>query len=145
MLRLGKQIHRHPVGIRRAVGDYQHFGRPGHHVDADHTEHPALGRCDIGVAGTDDLVHLRHRLGAIGQCAHRLRAADGEHPVDAREMRGRQHQRIAFAVWAWHHHDQLADSGHLGRHGVHQHGAGIGGLAAGDIEADAIERRHLLP
>jgi hypothetical protein len=87
VLGLGEEVHRHPVGVAGAIGDDQHFGGPGDHVDADGAEHAALGLGHIGVARADDLVHLRDGLRAVGQRRHRLRAADGEHAVDAGDRR----------------------------------------------------------
>ena len=43
-----------------------------------------------------------------------------------------------------HHHDDFAHTGHLGRHGVHQYRAGIGGLATGHVDANAVQRGDLL-
>ena len=55
MLGLGQQIGRDPGGIGRAVGDDQHFGGAGDHVDADGAEDLALGGGHIGIARADDL------------------------------------------------------------------------------------------
>ena len=93
VLGLRQQIGRDPVGIAGVVGDDQHFGRAGDHVDADLAEHQALGGRDIGVAGADDLGDRRDRLGAVGERGHRLRAADAIDLVDAGELGRRQHQR----------------------------------------------------
>ena len=76
MLGLRQQIGGDPVGIAGVVGDDQHFGGTGDHVDADLAEHQPLGGGDIGIAGADDLCHRRNRRGAIGERGHRLRAAD---------------------------------------------------------------------
>ena len=64
--------------------------------------------------------------------------------IDAADRGRRKHQRIAFAAGRGHHHHDLAHAGDLGRHRVHQHRRGIGRLAAGDVDAHAVERRHLL-
>ena len=121
VLGLGEQVDRHPVGIGRAVGDDQHLRRAGHHVDADDAEDAALGAGDVGVAGTDDLVHLRNGLRAVGQRRDGLRAADGEHAIDAGQMGSGQHQLRSSRRRRRHHHDQFPDAGHLGRNRVHQH------------------------
>ena len=141
---LGEEVDRRPVRIARAVGDDQHFRRAGDHVDADGAEDAALGAGDVRVARTDDLVDLRNCLRAIGQRSHSLRAADREYPIDAGQMRRREHQLIPMAAGRWHNHDEFFHARHLGGNGVHQHGARIGRLAAGDVEADAIQRRDLL-
>ena len=87
-------------GLAGLVGEDQHLGRAGDHVDADLAEHQPLGRRDIGVAGPDDLGDRRDRRGAVGERRHRLRAADAIDLVDAGELRRRQHQRVELAVRA---------------------------------------------
>ena len=85
VLGLRQQIGRDPAGIAGAVGDHQHFRWSCDHVDADLAEHQPLGGGDIGVAGADDLCDRRDGRGAIGQCRHRLRAADAIDLGDAAE------------------------------------------------------------
>ena len=108
MLGLRQEVGGDPVRIGVAVGEDQHLGRPGDHVDADLAEHQALGRRHIGVAGTDDLVDRRDRRGAVGERRHRLGAADAVDLVDAGERGGRQHQRVEPAVGRRHHHHERA-------------------------------------
>ena len=139
-----EQVHRHPVGGRRAVGQHQDFRRAGDHVDAHRAEHALLGAGDVGVAGAGDLVHLGHRRRAVGQRGHGLSPADGEGAAHAGHIGGGQHPRIFFAPGRGHDHDDLADTGHMGGNGVHQHRRRIRRLAAGHIDADAVERRDLL-
>jgi len=43
-----------------------------------------------------------------------------------------------------HHHDDVFHPRHLGRNGIHQHAAGIRRLAAGYVNAHAVQRRDLL-
>ena len=100
VLGLRKQVHGDPVRIGPAVADHQDLRGAGDHVDADLAEHHALGGGDIDIAGPDDLVDRRHGLGAVGQRGHRLGAADGEHPVDAGDRRGGQHQLVDLAIRA---------------------------------------------
>ena len=141
MLGLGEQVHGHPVRVAAAIGDDQHFGRAGDHVDAHRAEDTPLGRGHIGVARPDDFVDLRNGLRTVSQRRYGLCATDGEHAIDASDGGGGQHQRITFAIRRRHHHDQLAHPGHLGRNGVHQHRARIGRATARHIQADTIERR----
>ena len=89
VLGLRQQVGGDPVGIAGVVGDHQHLGGAGDHVDADFPEHEALGGGDIGIAGADDLGHRRDGGGAIGQSGHGLRAADAIDLGDAAEMGGR--------------------------------------------------------
>ena len=144
VLGLGKQVHGDPVRVGLAVTDNQDLGRPGNHVDADGPKHTALGLGHIGITRADDLVHLRHGRRAIGQRGHGLGTANAKHTIHARHGRCRQHQFVLNAVRGRHHHDQFLDASHLRRDGVHQHGRGIGRLAARHIKADTIQRRDLL-
>ena len=82
------------VGVGGVVGEDQHLGRPGDHVDADLPEHPALGGGHISVAGADDLGDRRDGFGAIGERRDRLRAAHPIDFVDAGDAGGGQHERI---------------------------------------------------
>ena len=100
VLGLGQQIGGDPVGIAGLVGEDQHLGGPGDHVDADLAEDQPLGGRHIGVAGPDDLGDRRDGRGAVGERRHRLRAADAIDLVDAGELRRRQHQRRELAVRA---------------------------------------------
>ena len=140
MLGLRQQIGGDPVGIAGLVGDDQHLGRPGDHVDADLAEHDALGGRHISVARPDDLGDRRDGRGAIGQGRDRLGAADAENLVDAGKLRRRQHQRIEFAARRRHHHRDPRHAGDLGRHRVHQHRGRIGRGAARHIKPDRLDR-----
>ena len=140
VLGLRQQVGGDPVGIAVPVGEDQHFGRPGDHVDADLAEHHALGRRHIGVAGADDLGDRRDGLRAIGQRRNRLRAADAIDLIDAGELGRGQHQRVEFAIGRRHHHDDARHAGDLGRHGVHQHRGWIGRRAARHIKPDRLDR-----
>ena len=140
-----EQVHRHPVGRRAAVGQHQDLAGAGDHVDADLAEHAALGAGHVGVARAGDLVDARHGL----RCRRPARPSACAPPMvkarrHARHMRRGQHQRVLLAARRRHHHDDFADAGHLGRDRVHQHRRRIGGLAAGHVDADAVQRRHLL-
>ena len=144
MFGLRKEVHRHPLGRRRAIGDDQDLGRAGDHIDTHRAEHAALGGRHISIAGTDDFVDLRHGLGTVGQRRHRLRAADGEHPVYPGNRRGCQYQLIFFAARRRHDHDEFTHARHLGGNRVHQHRRRISRLAARHVESDAVERGDLL-
>ena len=140
VLGLRQQVGGDPVGIAALVGEDQHLGRAGDHVDADRAEHQALGRRHIGVAGADDLGDRRDRRRAVGERRDRLRAADAIDLVDAGELRRRQHQRVELAVRRRHHHDDARHARDLGRHGVHQHRRRIGRGAARHVEPDRLDR-----
>jgi hypothetical protein len=144
MLGLREEVHGDPVGVGVTVTDDEDFGWAGDHVDTDDAEDPALGSRNVGVAGADDLVHLRHAAGAVGEGSDCLGAADGEHPIDPGERRGSEHQRVLFAGRRRHDHDQFADPSDPRRDRVHQHRRRVRRLATGDVEADPVKRRHLL-
>ncbi len=145
MFGLGKQVHGHPVRVRGAVADDENFRRAGDHIDTHPPEHLALGGGDIDVARPDDLVHRRHGGRTVRQRRHRLRAADGEHPVHPGDRRRGQHQVVELATRGGHHHDDFIDAGNPRRQGVHQHGRGIARLPPGHIDPDALHGRDLLP
>ena len=134
MLRLRKEIGGDPVGIGGGVGEDQHFGRPGDHVDADLSEHPALGRRHPSVARSDDLDDGRDRLRAISQRRHRLRAADAVNLVNPRALRGREHQRLDMAAGRRNDHDDTFHAGDLRGNDIHENRRRIGGGAAGHIK-----------
>ena len=60
-------------------------------------------------------------------------------------MGGGKDDVVAFAVRGWHDHDDFRHSGDVCGHGVHDDGAGVGRLAAGDVDADAVKRGDFLP
>ena len=91
VLGLGQQVGRDPRRVGGGIGDDQHLGRAGDHVDADGAEHLALGGGDVGVARADDLADRRDGLGAVGERADRLRAADAVDLGDAGDAGGGEH------------------------------------------------------
>ena len=137
---LAQQIGGDPGRIVGPVGQHQNFRRTRDHVDADGSEHQALGRRHIGVTGADDLVDRADRLGAVGQGAHGLGAADTVNFIDPGDGRRRQDQGVEHAVRRRHDHDQPVHARDLGRDGVHQHGRRIGCGAAGHVEARRLDR-----
>ena len=140
VLGLRQQVGRDPVGLPGRVGEDQHLGGAGDHVDADASEHQALGRRHIGVAGPHDLGH-RPRWSR----SHR-RAP----PPPARRRPGRPRPRrracaaastsgLSFPVRRRHHHDDARNARHLGGHRIHQHRRRIGRGAARHIEPDRLD------
>ena len=114
---------------------------PGDHVDPHLPHHLALGLRHPAVTRAHDLVHPRHGGRPVGQRGHRLRPADPEDPRHARERAGREHH-VGHPLRR-HHGDDLLHPRHQRGHRVHDHRRGIGRLAAGDVEPDPVERRHL--
>ena len=103
------------------VGDDQDLRWAGDHVDADPAKDPPLGRRDIGVAGSDDLVDRLDRRRSIGERRDRLCAADPIDFVDPDQPGGGENQRVEDAIRRRHRHDQPLDPGDLCRDRVHQH------------------------
>ena len=83
VLGLRQKIGGNPLRVVVAIGDHQHLGRTGDHIDADRAEDAALGGRDIGIARTGDLVDRRDRRGAVSERRDRLRAADAIDLADA--------------------------------------------------------------
>ena len=144
VLGLGKEVHRHPLGIGLAVAHDDDLGRPGNHVDAHNAEHQALGSGDVDISRSDNLIDPGDGLRAVRQRRHRLRAADGKDAVHTAQVGGGEHHLVQLPVRRRHHHDNLGHVGDLGRNRVHQHRRWIRRLAAGHIESDTLKRRDLL-
>ena len=87
MLRLTEQISRDIAWIGFFIRDDQYLARARDHVDGNGAEHLLLRFRDKGVAGADDLVDLRDRFRAVSQRRDRLRAADLEDLIHARDGR----------------------------------------------------------
>ena len=144
VLGLREEVHRDPVGIRvdrrRSRGSPR--GRPPCRCRPRRTRaawprrrRRCRGRRSCPPAGT--------RRGAVGERADRLRAADARRRGPRRRAPPpRAPSALRSPSGRRHHHDELGDAGHLRRHRVHQHRRRIGRLAAGHVEADAVERRH---
>ncbi len=145
VLGLRQQIGGDPLGASGAVGHDQHLARRREVVDADPPEHQALGGLHVDVAGTDDLVDARQRLGAEGERRHRLRAADAEEAIDAGDRRRGEHGAVASLHRSRRRYrDHLRDARDLGRDDVHEHGRRVGCAASRHVHADALERLDLL-
>ena len=145
VLRLREQVRCDKAWIAVAVGNDQDLARSGNHVDRHRAENLLFRFGDKGVARTDDLIHLRDALGAVGQCGDRLRAADLEDLVDPRDVRrGKDHGvDLPLFVRRGHHHDRF-DAGDLRRNRVHQHRRRIRRRPAGHIKPRTVDRNHLL-
>ena len=144
MFGLAEQVHRHPFGGRAAVGDDQDFRGAGDHVDADHAKYAPFGGGDVGVARAGDFIDLRDAFGAVGQRGNGLRAPDGEDLGHACHICRRQHDVVALALRRRHDHDDFRHAGDVRGHGVHDDCARICRLAAGNVDADAVQRGDLL-
>jgi len=117
VLGLGEEIHGEPLGRRCAIADDQDLRGTGEHVDTDFAEHLALRLRDVHIAGANDLVHARNGFGAIRKRTHGMGAPQRDDTVDARKGSGGEHRGIGIRA----HHDELAHTGELRLHCVHQH------------------------
>ena len=146
VFRLGQQIRRHLVGLGGVVGDHQHLAGAGQGVDRHPAVHHLLGQGHVEIARPTDHIHPGDALGAIGQGRHRLGAA---HPVDLihpGQVGGSQHGGVGSALGTrGRDHHQPLHPGHLGRHRIHQHRAGVGGPATGHVQASPLHRPPAAP
>ena len=140
VFRLGDQVGRDPRRAGRSVGDDEHLGRPGDHVDPHLPHDLPLRLGDPPAPRSDDLVHPRHGRRAERERGHRLRPADPEDPGDARERAGGEHD-VVHAGGRDHGHD-LAHAGHDGGNRIHDDRRRVRGLSARDVQADPVQRRH---
>ena len=131
---LAEQIKGDPVSIVVPIRDHQNFGRARDHVDAHLAKHPPFRGSDIGIAGAGDLVDGGDRVGAIGQCGHRLRPTDAVNLVNARQPRSQQHQRVQHPVRRGHDHRKPFYPRDLGRDRVHQDRGRIACQTTGHIK-----------
>ncbi len=78
MLGLGEQVGSNMRRVAAAIVDHQNLTRPGDHVDIDRSEDQALGRGDVNIAGTGDLVDPGNRRRTVSQSSHGLGSANLE-------------------------------------------------------------------
>ena len=141
VLGLTEQVGGNVSRVGGVIGNDQHLGRACDHVNIDRAERQLLGCRNKGVARADDLVHLRDKTCAVGQRGNRLRAADGNNGIYTGDLRRRKHF-VGHVFGRRRDHNQLTDTGNLGRNGVHQHTRRIRRCAARHINADARKPAH---
>ena len=149
VLGLRQQVGGDEYRVRAGIGDHQHFGRAGRHVDRGAIRigrHLQLRLGDPGIAGAEQLVAFRHAGRAVSHGGDRLRAAQLEHAVHTGEPRRIQHRLIAAAVGARRraqHH--FAATGDVRRHAQHQRGRRQRRAAGRHVQADPADRsQHAL-
>jgi len=113
VLGLREEIRGGPLRRSRPVAYHDDLRRSGDHVDADDAEDLALRLRDISVSRADDLVDAGDGARTVGERGHRLRAADGENPVYARDGGRREHEVAEHAARRRHDHHDLPHAGHL--------------------------------
>ena len=99
MLRLAHQVGGDVDRIGRFIRQDEDFAGPGDHIDVNGAVEELFGGGDVDVPGADDLVHLRDRLGAVGQRRDRLGAAHQEDPVDPADSGGNEDIGVGAAVF----------------------------------------------
>ena len=140
VLRLTEHVGGHDSGVALSVGQDQNLTGARDHVDGHHAEDLLLGLGNVGVAGSHDLVHLGDTFGAVGQGGHRLGSAHFENVGDTGDLRRRQNGGVDFSIRAGgRDHDDLLTARDFRGDGVHQHRGGVGGGAAGDIQAHPLD------
>ncbi len=101
-----------------------------------------LGLLDPQVAGADDHVDGRHRLGPERERGDRLGTA---HPVDRSrpgQVAGGQHHLVDLAVGARRRADHhLLHPGGVGGHHPHHDRAGVRSAASWDVDRGSLQRR----
>ena len=119
VLGLAEQVGGAHLGVDGLVGDHHGLGRAGEEVDADAAVELALGLGDEGVAGADQHVDRRDRLGAERHRADRLHAAEHVDLVRARQVHGGDDGRDAARPGAAAPSDDARHAGDRG--GQHRH------------------------
>ena len=147
MLGLADQVVGDGDGVRRVVGQHRDFRGAGFGVDADDPVDQTLGGDDENVARPGDDVDGLQALPvvAVGQQGDGLGAADGPDFLDAEQVAGREDGRVRQSAEVGlrrGRHDQAGGAGLLRGDDVHEHAGGIDGLAAGDVQADALDRQE---
>ena len=121
VLRLGKHIGGHILHPGGLIGDDQHLGRTGDHVDPHHAGNQPLGLGHILVARPDYDIDPGDGLGPIGQGGHRPGGASLENPGDTDLLCSHQQMGIHLAVLVGRgDHDPFGHSGDACRDAVHQ-------------------------
>ena len=164
MLGLADQVGGDVDGVGAVVGQDRDLGRTRLGVDADQALEQPLGGDDVDVAGAgdqvdrlaDDLPGARFAArsvlaGAVGEHRDGLGPADGVDLLDPQQRARGEDRGVGVAgedalVGALRRagHRQRPHPGGLCGHDVHDHAAGQDRDAAGDVEADPVDRHPAL-
>ena len=122
MLGLGQKVGGTVRGVSRVIGDNHYLTRPRQAVNSHDSVHQLLGQDHEDVTRSANLVHPGHRFGAVGQGGDGLGAADTKNAVNPGKAGRRQcHRRHRAIRPRRRRQNNLADTGHSGRYGGHQH------------------------
>jgi hypothetical protein len=127
------------------VGDHQRLGRAGEQIDAHPAEELALGLRHEGVAGSDEDIDRRDRLGAQRHRADRLDAAQRIDVVSACQHLRRDDRRRGLTAERRGAGDHPRHAGHLGGDHAHMGGGQQRIFAAGHIAAGRVQRDVAMP
>ena len=146
MLCLRQQIGCHLISRRSVVGHHHGFRGAGELVYVHVPKDTLLGQHHEDIARTENLIHLGHCLGAVGQRRDGLGTADLEETVYPGNVRGDDHLGLMATIGPRRHGEHhLVHSGHASRNRGHQHRRGIGRGAEWGVEADALQWPDDLP
>ena len=135
MFSLTQQVGSNKLHITVLIGDDAYLGRACRHVygyimKAD----LLLGRHDILIARTENLINLRHRLCTVSHGTDSLNATSLEDFVYACYLRGDKYCWVELPVATWRRAEYyLRTSCNLSRGGKHQNGGEQRCRSSGDV------------
>src|SRR5262245_31935632 len=144
MFGLRQQIGGYEIGARRVVGDDHDLARPGDGIDVYGAVYELLRGGGVLIAGADDLVHARYRLGPVRQSGDGLRAAGGVDLEEPQLLQRRRDHRILLESRGRSDDDASSDARDPGRNGGHHPRRRLGRAAARDVQPDDFKRADSL-
>ena len=104
------------------------------HIDGNHSENLLFGFRHKSISGTDNFIHLGHRLGTVSQSRHCLGTANLKNLIHTGNLCRCQDHRIDLSICTGRsHHDDQRAACNFGRDGVHQNGGRIGCGTTGNV------------
>ncbi len=140
MLGLSQQVEGDQPWIGPRIGNDHHIGRSRDAINPNMAKNLPLGFGYIGVAGANNAVNRANGLRAISHGSHSLRTANAVDFGHTGAVGGGKDQRVNNPIGGWYAHGQPFDACNLGGNGVHQHGGGVGSLAARYVQSGCIQR-----
>ena len=145
MLGLGEEIGRDVGGFRARVGEDQDLAGAGEEIDGHRADELALRLDDEAVSRAEDAVNWAYCFRPESHRRDRLRAADFHRLSDAGLFQRVEKSRVDFSIRAaGSRRENFRDTSRLGEARRHQRGGNQRCLAAGDVNADAVEGRETL-
>ena len=141
MFRLCKQISGHLISAGTVISDDKHFAWTCKGIDPDLSINRLLGQGHVEISGSADHIHGWNTFTSVCHGGDRLCSTDSENGFHAGEMRRCENHRTDCSVPTGRRaDDHLGYTGHPGRYGIHQDGAGVGSASSGDVETSALHR-----